>query len=165
MPDDRAANRMVQQQFSQLINASAERVYRALLDPRLIERWRVPTGMQATVHEFDARVGGRFRVSLTYEDPEQIGKTSSRTDTYHGHFVELVPAVQVEEVLEFETAVPEMQGKMRILTTLEATPTGTMLVATHSGLPPAISMHDNETGWRDSLQKLARLVEDSEGGN
>lgn len=154
---------MVQQQFSQLINASTDRVYRALLDPRLIERWRVPTGMHATVHEFEACVGGRFRVSLTYDDPEQVGKTSSRTDTYHGRFVELVPAVQVEEVLEFETSVPEMQGQIRILTTLEATPTGTMLVATHSGLPPAISLRDNETGWRDSLQKLARLLANSEG--
>lgn len=57
------------QRFSQFIAAPPGAVYRALLDPRLIERWRVPSGMRAEVHEFDVRPDGRFRVSLTYEAP------------------------------------------------------------------------------------------------
>src|SRR3970040_1962716 len=70
----RATTRMSKQSFSQFIAAPPRAVYRTLLDPRLIERWRVPTGMHAEVHEFDARTGGRFRVSLTYEAPGRTGK-------------------------------------------------------------------------------------------
>jgi uncharacterized protein YndB with AHSA1/START domain len=149
---------MHNQRFSQFIAAPPRAVYRALLDPRLIERWRVLTGMHAEVHEFDARPGGCFRVSLTYEVPGQIGKTTARTDTYHGSFRELIPDTRVVEVVEFETTEPSMQGEMQITTSLEATEGGTLLSATHERLPPGVSPRDNEIGWRDSLGKLARLL-------
>lgn len=42
---------MTRQRFSQFIAAPPSAVYRALLDPRLIERWRVPAGMRAAVRE------------------------------------------------------------------------------------------------------------------
>ncbi|HET9215588.1 MAG TPA: SRPBCC domain-containing protein [Terriglobia bacterium] len=151
------------QQFFQFIAAPPGVVYRALLDPRLIERWRVPTGMHATVHEFEPRVGGRFRVSLTYESPGQSGKTTATTDTYRGTFRELVPDALVVETLEFETTDPNMQGQMCITTELEASEQGTLLVATHEGLPPGLSLRDNELGWRDSLGKLAELLVSPEG--
>lgn len=41
--------------------------------------------MTSAVHEFDAREGGSFRVSLTYDAPEATGKTTAHTDTYHGY--------------------------------------------------------------------------------
>ena len=61
-------------------------VYRPLLDPRPIEKWKVPDGMSCRVHYFDARVGGEFRISLTYDRPTGTGKTTARTDTYRGRF-------------------------------------------------------------------------------
>lgn len=51
------------------INAPRAAVYRALLDADSVEQWRVPAGMTAHVREFDAREGGAFRVSLTYDAP------------------------------------------------------------------------------------------------
>jgi hypothetical protein len=30
----------------------------------------------------------------------------------------------------------------------------------HDGLPPGLSPADNETGWRESLGRLAALLED-----
>jgi hypothetical protein len=47
----------------------------------------VPTGMTSHVHAFDAREGGSFRISLTYDAPTGTGKTTAHTDTYHGRFV------------------------------------------------------------------------------
>jgi uncharacterized protein YndB with AHSA1/START domain len=85
-------------------------VYEALIDPDAIAVWRVPNGMTAVVHEFEARVGGQFRVSLTYESPSGRGKTTTHTDTYHGRFIELVPNEWVVEELEFETADPALRG-------------------------------------------------------
>ncbi len=66
------------------INASRSIVYRALLDPRAVAKWKVPTGMTCHGHEFDAREGGSFRISLTYDAPAGTGKTTAQTDTYRG---------------------------------------------------------------------------------
>jgi uncharacterized protein YndB with AHSA1/START domain len=142
------------------LDAPRPRVYRALLDPEAIERWRVPDGMTARVHEFDARVGGAFRVSLTYDAPDRAGKTTAHTDTYHGRFVELVPDERIVEVLQFETTNDAMRGEMQITYTLsDGVGGGTDLVAEHDHLPPGISVSDNDLGWRMSLEKLSALVQ------
>jgi hypothetical protein len=47
--------------------------------------------MRSQVHAFEAREGGDFRVSLTYDLPSPSGASQEHTDTYHGHFVRLVP--------------------------------------------------------------------------
>ncbi|HYP05429.1 MAG TPA: hypothetical protein VER03_04270, partial [Bryobacteraceae bacterium] len=52
------------------------------------------------VHAFDAREGGAFRISLTYDQPAGSGKTTAHTDTYHGRFVKLVPDEVVVENVE-----------------------------------------------------------------
>jgi uncharacterized protein YndB with AHSA1/START domain len=100
------------------INAPRAAVYRALLDARAVARWRVPTGMTSHVHAFDAREGGSLRISLTYDAPTGTGKTTARTDSYHGRFVKLVPNEQVVEVVEFETTDPALRGEMTITITL-----------------------------------------------
>jgi uncharacterized protein YndB with AHSA1/START domain len=141
------------------INAPRAVVYRALLDARAIERWRVPTGMTSHVHEFDAREGGSFRVSLTYDAPTGTGKTTAHTDTYHGRFVKLVTNEEVVEVLEFETTDPELRGEMTITTTLVDVDGGTDVVMAHEGIPSGVSTADNETGTRMALANLAALVE------
>jgi uncharacterized protein YndB with AHSA1/START domain len=115
--------------------------------------------MTAQVHEFDAREGGAFRVSLTYDAPTGTGKTTSQTDTYHGHFAKLVPDEQVVEVVEFETADPGLRGEMTMTTTLADADGGTDIVFRHEGLPSGVAPADNETGTRMALAKLAALVE------
>lgn len=147
------------------LNAPRDRVYRALTDPRAIAKWRFPQGMTCEVHEFDARVRGTLRVSLTYDDPERPGKSSGHTDTYHGRFTQLVPDELVVEVDEFETDDPDLHGEMTITIRLsDAGDDGTFLVAVHDGLPRGVSAADNETGWRDALDRLAALVEGSGNG-
>lgn len=147
--------------ISRQIEAPRERVYRALIDPEAIARWKVPTGMTSQVHAFEGREGGRFRISLTYEAPTGAGKTTAQTDTYHGHFAQLVPNERVVEVVEFETRDPALTGEMTITTTLADAEGGTTLLAVHEGLPPGVSAADNEAGWREALEKLAALVEAS----
>src|SRR3954468_24607718 len=86
------------------VNAPRVNVYRALLDARAVATWMVPSGMTSHVHVFDAREGGSFRISLTYDAPTRTGKTTANTDTYHGRFVKLVANEQVVEIMEFKTA-------------------------------------------------------------
>ncbi len=141
------------------MSAPRSAVYQALLDAGALAKWRVPAGMSSEVHEFDAREGGTFRISLSYDAPASTGKSASRTDTYHGHFARLVPDEQVVEVLEFETADPELRGQMTMTTTLTEAAGGTDVRVVHEGIPDKIPVADNETGTRMALANLARLVE------
>jgi uncharacterized protein YndB with AHSA1/START domain len=145
---------------SRHVNAPRSRVYSAFLDANAIAAWMVPTGMTSQVHGFEGREGGRFRISLTYDEPTAAGKTTAHTDTYHGRFVKLVPNERVVEVVEFETEDPALSGEMTITITLAEAEGGTEVLAVHDGLPPGLSTADNEAGWRSSLAKLAALVED-----
>lgn len=143
---------------SQHLAAPRAAVYRALLDPGAVATWMVPDDMSSHVHEFEAREGGRFRITLTYDAPTGTGKSTAHSDTYHGHFVKLVPDELVVEILEFETEDPAMRGEMTVTMTLTDAEGGSDLVAVHENLPPGLAPADNELGWRMSLGKLAKLV-------
>jgi uncharacterized protein YndB with AHSA1/START domain len=140
------------------IEASRAAIYRALLDPRAIEAWRVPEGMRCTVHEFAAQEGGRFRISLSYDDPTQDGKSGGHTDTYHGHFGRLAQDEQVVEVVEFETDDPRLQGAMTVTTTLRDAGDATEVTIAFADLPPGVPPDDNRLGTEMALDKLATLV-------
>jgi uncharacterized protein YndB with AHSA1/START domain len=146
-------------QVSRHVRAPRSAVYRALLDADAIARWRVPAGMSSRVHEFEARQGGRFRISLTYDAPSSAGKSAPHTDTYHGHFAKLVPNQQVVEVFEFETDDAALRGTMTMTTTLADAEDGTDVVVVHEGIPDSVPPADNETGTRMALANLANLVE------
>jgi uncharacterized protein YndB with AHSA1/START domain len=150
---------MYSTRVSRRMSAPRPAVYRALLDPGAITKWRVPAGMSSRVHEFDAREGGAFRISLTYDGPAGTGKSAPHTDTYHGHFVKLVPNEKVVEVFEFETADPELRGKMTMTTALTEAADGTDVLVVHEGIPDKVPAADNETGTRMALANLAKLVE------
>ena len=118
--------------------------------------------MTMHVHEFDGREGGAFRISLTYDAPDEAGKTTAHTDTYHGRYIEMIPDVKIVEEDEFETSNPALQGVMTITITLVDADEGTDVFAMHEGLPDGVSPSDNEFGWRMSLKKLTTLVESQE---
>src|SRR5690349_4637977 len=136
------------------IRAPRTAVYRALINPRAVAMWMVPDGMTSHIHLFEPREGGWFRISLTYLEPAGTGKTTANTDTFHGHFVKLVPDQQVVEVVEFESEDPAMDGEMTITLNLADADGGTDIIAEHEGLPAGLSPADNETGWKMSLAKL-----------
>lgn len=144
---------------SGLVRAPRAAVYRALLDPAAVARWRAPDDMTAEVHELDPREGGRFRISLTYDDPTRAGKSDGSTDTYGGHFARLLPDEQVVEVIEFESDDPDLQGRMTMTTTLRDTEGGTEVEIRHDGIPGRVPAADNETGTRMALANLAAYVE------
>jgi len=141
------------------VKARRADVYAALVDPDVVARWKAPAGMTCHVHTFEPREGGTLRISLTYDAPTEAGKTSARTDTYRGRFVELVPNERVVEVDEFETTDPLLHGEMTITITLADADAGTEVTGLHEGLPPGVSIADNQAGWESALARLATLVE------
>ncbi|WP_069164404.1 SRPBCC family protein [Nocardia altamirensis] len=141
------------------VQAPKATVYRLILDADAVRQWMVPTGMTSEVHEFDAREGGAFRISLTYDNPTEAGKTTAQTDTFHGRFARLVPDEEVVQLVEFETDDPTVTGEQTITYALSDADGGTDIAAAHEGLPDGVSAEDNEIGWRMSLTKLAALAE------
>ncbi|MCA8202250.1 SRPBCC family protein [Burkholderia sp. AU33545] len=145
---------------SRHLNAPRGCVYRALLDPRAVEQWKVPDGMTCRVHAYDAREGGALRVSLSYDAPSDgTGKTTAHTDTYHGRFVTLVPDQKIVEIDVFETDDPMLRGAMTVTIMLSDEAGGTRIDAVHDGVPPGVPAADNEAGWQMALARLAALVE------
>jgi len=136
-------------------------VYAALLDPVAVARWRVPEGMVGEVHELDARVGGRLRMSLTYDVPSAAGKTGGATDTYVGTYVELLPGERVVEEVAFESDDPALTGTITMTTTLRDASGGsggTDVEIRMDGVPDGVPPEQNELGTRMALDALARLV-------
>jgi uncharacterized protein YndB with AHSA1/START domain len=111
------------------------------------------------VHDFDGREGGRFRISLTYRVQPRRGKTTARTDAFHGRLFRLVPEREVVEVIEFETTDPQLLGEFSGTTTLEAADRGTRVAVVHEGPLPRVPPDDNLMGTQMTLARLASLVD------
>lgn len=144
--------------ISRVLHAAPSAVYAALIDPDAVAVWMVPDGMRSIIHHFDAREGGAFRITLTYDRPTGTGKTTSQSDSYHGTFVSLVRDHEVIQEMEFETDDSSMQGRMRVEFHLASVDDGTRLDVAHRDLPPGVSTADNDVGWQMALDKLERLT-------
>jgi uncharacterized protein YndB with AHSA1/START domain len=57
---------------SRVVKARPEEVYAAFMDPNVLMEWLPPDGMTGVMHEFDARVGGGYRMSLIYPQDETV---------------------------------------------------------------------------------------------
>lgn len=150
---------MAATQSTRIIRAPRAAIYGALLDAQSVQNWMVPDSMTSHIHSFDAREGGTFRISLTYDQPTAAGKSDAQTDTFHGRFVKLVPNAEIVQVVEFETDDPALMGEMVIRYLLTDVDGGTLVTGRHENLPPGVSPSDNELGWTMSMTKLAQLVE------
>lgn len=147
---------------SRHLKARRSDVYKAFVDRDLVASWLAPESMRCIVHEFEPREGGRFRMSMIYQNPADGpgGKTTEDTDTFHGRFVQLVPEERVVQLVEFESEQPDMSGKMRVTWDLEDAGEGTDVTVVCEDIPRGIRLEDNEAGSASSLQKLAQLVEE-----
>lgn len=100
-------------------------------------------------------------MSLVYEKPEdsQRGKTTGDTDTFQGRFAKLIPDEKIVEVIEFESQDPAFAGEMRMIVSFADAEGGTEVTVVCEDIPRGIRVEDNELGCKESLQKLAALLE------
>jgi uncharacterized protein YndB with AHSA1/START domain len=146
---------------SRYVNAPRAAVYRVLLDVDANKHWRVPSGMTGQIHEFDAREGGSFRLSLTDEAPGRANKSASRTETVQGRFTRLIPNRQVVEVVQFETADPALGGELTTTTTLTDADGGTEILVAWEGIPVSAAPGLYKMALQMMLASLTALVEAS----
>jgi uncharacterized protein YndB with AHSA1/START domain len=133
-----------------VLRTPPERLYRAFLDPGAMAKWLPPDGFTATVHEMDARVDGKWRMSFT-------AFASGRSHSFGGQYLELVPGERLRYTSAFDD--PHLPGQMVTTVTLRAVSCGTEMQVVQEGIPEVIPPEACYVGWQESLTLLARLVE------
>ena len=133
-----------------VIAAKPEKVYRAFIEPDAVASWLPPYGFVCTVHELDARVGGRHRMSF---------RNFTTGDGHHfgGEYKELVEGERLVYSDRFDD--PGLPGEMTVTVSLKAVSVGTEMSIEQDGVPDVIPLEACYLGWQESLQKLAKLVE------
>lgn len=133
-----------------VLTAPPERVYRAFLDPQAWAKWLPPFGFTATVHQLDARVGGRYRMSFT-------NLSNGQSHSFGGEYLELIAHQTLRYTAEFDD--PALPGAMQTTVTLKPVSCGVEMDVVQEGVPTLIPAEACYLGWQQSLQLLALLVE------
>lgn len=133
-----------------VIASSPGKIYRAFLEPDALSSWLPPFGFVCTVHELDARVGGKHRMSFR-------NFTTGESQSFGGEYLDLVPGDRLVYTDRFDNA--NLPGEMKVTVALKAVSLGTDLTIEQQGVPDVIPVEACYLGWQESLQKLARLVE------
>ncbi|WP_129793744.1 SRPBCC family protein [Sphingosinicella sp. CPCC 101087] len=146
---------------SRLVLAPPDAIYRAFIDPEALVRWLPPASMTGRIDRFEPRPGGRFDMTLTYDEPGAAthGKSSEDSDIVRGRFVELDPGRRIVQIFAFDSPDPAFAGEMRMTWAFEAEAAGTRVTVHAQDVPSGIGPKDHELGMRSSLENLAAFVE------
>jgi uncharacterized protein YndB with AHSA1/START domain len=132
-----------------VIAAKPEKVYRAFVEADAIASWLPPYGYLCSVHELDARVGGKHKMSFR-------NFTTGDSHSFGGEYLQLVPGELLVYTDKFDD--PNLPGEMKVTVALKAVSVGTELTVVQENLPDVIPLEACYLGWQDSLQKLALLA-------
>lgn len=133
-----------------VLRAPADRIYKAFLDPDAMAKWLPPHGFTGKVHEMDARVGGRYKMSFT-------NFSTGNSHSFGGEYKELVPGAKISYSDAFDD--PNLPGEMRTTIVLKQVSCGTDVSIEQRGIPEMIPVEMCYLGWQESLVLLAQLVE------
>lgn len=146
---------------SRVVRASPETIYRAFIDPEALVSWLPPAGMTGQINTFEPRVGGAYRMTLTYDQPSHLapGKASENTDIVEGRFVELILNERIVQLAEFESDDPSFAGTMTMTWSLAPVVQGTVVTIVCENVPEGIRKEDHDAGLRSTLENLAAYTE------
>ena len=133
-----------------VLRATAEKVYRAFLDPDAMVKWLPPHGFTGKVHHLDAKVGGTYKMSFT-------NFATGQSHAFGGTYLELVPHERIRHTDSFDD--PALPGEMQTTITLKKVSVGTEVHIVQEGIPEALPAEACYLGWQESLALLAQLVE------
>ncbi len=133
-----------------VLATTPEKLYRAFIEADALAKWIPPNGYCCTVHEMEAREGGKYRMSFR-------NFTTGNAHSFGGEFVELVPGERLRYTDRFDD--PNLPGEIQVTVTLKKVSVGTELNIEQIGIPDVIPVEACYLGWQDSLRNLASLVE------
>ena len=127
-----------------------DKVYRAFIEADAMAKWLPPNGFTCTVHSFEAKVGGTFKMSFR-------NFTTGKSHAFGGKYLELVPGQRLRYTDKFDD--PNLPGEMQVTVELKAVLVGTEVSIVQEGVPDVIPVEACYLGWQESLTLLAQLVE------
>jgi uncharacterized protein YndB with AHSA1/START domain len=133
-----------------VLRASPEKIYRAFTEANAIASWLPPYGFVCTVHELDAKQGGRFRMSF-----HNFGTGNGHS--FGGEYLEVKPNEFLKYTDKFDD--PNLPGEMITSVWLKKVSVGTEIKIQQDNIPAMIPAEMCYLGWQESLDKLMRLVE------
>ena len=133
-----------------VLRTTPEKLYRAFLEPDAMAKWLPPHGFTCTVHHFEGRVGGGFKMSFK-------NFTNGQSHSFGGSYVELVPQETIRYTDKFDD--PNLPGEMQVTVRLKKVSVGTEINVVQEGVPDVIPAEACYLGWQESLEQLAALVE------
>ncbi|CDX17649.1 Activator of Hsp90 ATPase 1 family protein [Mesorhizobium plurifarium] len=137
-------------QLHRVLATKPEKVYRAFIEADALAKWLPPNGFTCTVHEFEGKVGGTYKMSFR-------NFTTGGSHSFGGEFVELVPGERLRYTDRFDD--PNLPGQIEVTVILKKVSVGTEINITQAGIPDAIPAEACYLGWQESLRNLAKLVE------
>lgn len=146
---------------SRAVLAAPERVYAALTDPEALVAWLPPAGMRGRFEHVDPRLGGSYRLVLSYEDPDDASeaKAADGTDVVEARILEVDPGRRIVQAVDFESDDPAFAGTMVVAWTLSSAAGGTRVEIVADEVPVGISAEDHAAGIHSSLVNLATHLE------
>jgi uncharacterized protein YndB with AHSA1/START domain len=133
-----------------VIKTSPEKLYCAFTDPLAMASWLPPYGYLCVVHEMNAEVNGKYRMSFK-------NFTTGHQHSFGGEYVEMRPNEFLKYTDRFDD--PNLPGEMTTSIWINKVSVGTELKVLQEGIPSIIPTEACYLGWQDSLDKLTRLVE------
>ena len=133
-----------------VFTGSPEKVYRAFTEADAMAKWLPPYGFTCSVQQFEAKVGGKFRMSF-----RNFG--SGNSHSFGGEYVELKPHERIRYTDKFDD--PNLPGTITVTVQLRKVVVGTEASITQEGIPDAIPVEACYLGWQESLRNLTALVE------
>jgi len=136
--------------FTKHYAAAPETVFRAWTEPDLLARWCGPEGFEVCSVEFDARLGGKYRLQMT------------ETSWVTGTVVELTRPTRLAYTWQYV----EVDANGREAATAESLVTislrdqngGTALTLVHENLSGTPGRDGVAHGWTGSFAKLERFL-------
>lgn len=133
-----------------VFRAPPDRVYRAFVDRIAVAKWLPPNGFVCEVHQLDAWVGGRFRMTFT-------NFSTGAGHSFGGEYLALTPGEHILYTDIFDD--PNLAGEMRTEVVLRKTSVGADVSIVQSGIPDLIPPEACYLGWQESLVLLGKLIE------
>src|SRR5690606_18383319 len=97
--------------FHRVLRAPPDKVYRAFTHGAALAKWLPPHGFVCHVHQFEDKVGGRFRMSFE-------NFTTGHSHAFGGEFLKLTPGELIEYTDSFED--PNLPGELHVTVKLRA---------------------------------------------
>lgn len=153
---------------SRQFNAPRERVWSAYTEPEQVKQWWGPRDFTAPIIESELKPGGRYLYCMRGPDGKDYWSA--------GVYREFAPPERIVAVDSFAdqegNIVPasyyglsrEWPLESEVTVTFEEADGRTTLTVRQSGVPPGPDTDNSIAGWNQSFDKLAELLEGTDGG-